>query len=370
MAVRELTDEERSERLKAVAEADIAHDRAIASGDAALIRTAERAVVAALHGDYTGPKVINQEIHSEYAIWHGDCVHVMRGIPSDSVHFSVSSPPFGSLYSYTDAREDMSNVRTDKEFIAGMEFMVAEMARILMPGRICAFHCMQIPAMKERDGYIGLKDFRGELIRLYERHGFIYHSEVLIWKDPLIEATRTKALGLMHKQLVKDSARSRNGGPDYLVMMGKPGVNPEPITHLPAGFTRYIGDPANEPKAAKGKDAATNKYSHEVWQRYASPVWFDINPSDTLQKQSAREDDDSRHICPLQLTVIRRAIELWSNPGDIVLSPFAGIGSEGYVALEERRRFVGAELKESYFRQCVGNLKAAVKLRDQGTLYG
>jgi len=314
--------------------------------------------------------VINQQVTDEYAIYHGDCVEVMRGLPSGSIHFSMSSPPFGSLYSYTDATEDMSNVRTMEEFLDGMAFMVAEMYRVLMPGRLCAFHCMQIPAMKERDGYIGLKDFRGDLIRLYQRHGFVYHSEVAIWKDPLIEATRTKALGLMHKQLVKDSTRSRNGSLDYVVVMGKPGTNPEPVTHDPAGFTRYIGDPAKEPKSAKGSVSGTNKYSHEVWQRYASGVWFDINPSDTLQKDSAREEEDSRHICPLQLTVIRRAIELWSNPGDIVLSPFTGIGSEGYVALEERRRFVGAELKESYYNQATRNLAAAVALRDQGTLFG
>lgn len=315
------------------------------------------------------PKVIDQKVTDSYALFRGDCVKVLRGIPDDSIHMSVFSPPFSQLYSYTDAMEDMSNVRTDEEFIAGMEFMVAEQARTIMPGRLVAFHCMQIPAMKERDGYIGLKDFRGDLIRLYQRHGFIYHSEVLIWKDPLIEATRTKALGLMHKQLVKDSAICRVGGPDYLVAMRKPGDNPEPISHGPAGFDRYIGNPQDEPKAAKRKDPGKNKYSHEVWQRYASPVWFDIDPSDTLQRQSAREAEDSRHICPLQLTVIRRAIELWSNPGDIVLSPFAGIGSEGYVAIEEGRRFVGSELKETYYRQAVRNLDMALELRSQGTLY-
>jgi len=323
--------------------------------------------------------VINQQITDDYAIYHADCVTVMKDLPENSVHFSVSSPPFGSLYSYTDATADMSNVRTDAEFLAGMEFMVAEMYRVLMPGRIVAFHCMQIPAMKERDGYIGLKDFRGDLIRLYQRNGFIYHSEVVIWKDPLIEATRTKALGLMHKQLVKDSAICRVGSPDYLVVMRKPGVNPEPISHG-SGFNRWIGAPEDEPAERKGNrtpkhaaqtpeiDSRVNKYSHYVWQRYASPVWFDINPSDTLQKGSAREDDDSRHICPLQLTVIRRAIELWSAPGDIVLSPFTGIGSEGYVAIEEKRRFIGAELKESYYRQAVANLNVALSMRDQGTL--
>ena len=174
----------------------------------------------------------------------------------------------------------------------------------------------------------------------------------------------------MHKQIVKDSAICRVGSPDYVVVMRKEGDNHEPIPHAPSGFDRWIGRPEDEPKAEKKRESGLNKYSHYVWQRYASPVWFDIDPSDTLQRASARAEDDSRHICPLQLTVIRRAIELWSNPGDIVFSPFAGIGSEGYVAVEERRRFVGAELKDTYYRQACANLAAAVKLRDQGTLFG
>lgn len=312
--------------------------------------------------------VIDQKVTDEYAIYHGDCVSVLRGMPDNSLHFSISSPPFSGLYQYTDATADMSNVRSDTEFFAGMEFMVAELYRAMMPGRIVAFHCMNIPSSIERDGFIGIKDFRGDLIRLYERHGFIFHSEVVIWKDPLIAATRTKAIGLAHKQIVKNSAMCRMGIPDYLVCMRKPGDNPEPISHLPAGFDRWIGNPEDEPKSARGSDPKTNKYSHHVWQRYASPIWMDINPSDTLQRESAREDEDSRHICPLQLTVIRRAIELWSNPGDVVFSPFTGIGSEGYVALQERRRFVGAELKESYFRNAVANLEAAIEKRSQGRL--
>lgn len=312
--------------------------------------------------------VINQKVTDEYALYHGDCVRVLNGIASRSVHFSISSPPFSQLYNYSDAAADMSNVRTDAEFMDGMGFMVEELSRIMMPGRILAFHCMQIPAMKERDGYIGLKDFRGDLIRLYQHHGFIYHSEVLIWKDPLIEATRTKALGLMHKQLVKDSAICRVGSPDYLVVMRKRGNNPEPISHLPSGFDRWIGSEENAPKVSKQADPGKNKYSHEVWQRYASPTWLDVNQSDTLQKASAREDSDSRHICPLQLTVIRRAIELWSNPGDIVLDPFAGIGSAGYVALQEGRKFVGAELKESYWAEAVRNLDSVLESRSQAKL--
>jgi DNA modification methylase len=312
---------------------------------------------------------IHQCVTERFALYHGDCVEVIRDIPSDSVHFSISSPPFSSLYSYTDAMQDMSNVRTDGEFFAGMDFLVAELARVMMPGRIVAFHCMNLPSTKERDGFIGMRDFRGDLIRLYQKHGFIFHSEVIIWKDPLIAATRTHAIGLAHKQLVEDSAICRQGIPDYVIAMRKPGKNPEPIEHKPAGFDRWIGPEENEPKAEWKSNPKTNKYSHEVWQRYASPVWFDINPSDTLQKESAREDDDSRHICPLQLTVIRRTVELWSNPNDTILSPFAGIGSEGFVALQEGRRFVGIELKESYYNQAVRNLENAQRLEKQENLF-
>jgi DNA modification methylase len=362
--------------------------------------------------------VIGQIVTDRYALYHGDCIEVARGMPADSVHLSVFSPPFGSLYSYTDALQDMSNVRTEAEFFAGFDFLVAELARVIMPGRIVAFHCMNLPSTIERDGFIGIRDFRGDLIRAFlgedaltmlraisslrtrafqagiagdisrERElsdaakliqndltthpcksGFIYHSEVVIWKDPLIAATRTHALGLAHKQIVKDSSLCRVGIPDYLIAMRKPGKNPEAVTHQPSGFDRWIGPPEREPKAEKKKEPGKNKYSHEVWQRYASPVWFDIDPSDTLQRQSAREEDDARHICPLQLTVIRRAIELWSNPGDTVFSPFAGIGSEGYVAVAEGRRFVGAELKETYYRQAAANLEIGLKLKDQGTMF-
>lgn len=329
--------------------------------------------------------IINQKVTDRFALYHGDCVKVVAGIPDNSIHFSISSWPFCSLYSYTDALEDMSNIRTSKEFFEGIDFMLSELARIMMPGRLVATHCMNLPMTIEHDGVIGIYDFRGDIIRAYEKHGFVFHSEVVIWKDPLIAATRTHAIGLAHKQIVKDSSICRTGIPDYLVVMRKRGVNPEPVTHSD-GFTRWIGTPDPEPperpggdgwkepdpitgtakglprgnpRADRTADPRTNKYSHEVWQRYASPVWFDINPSDTLQRTSAREDDDSRHICPLQLTVIRRAIEIWTNPDDVVFSPFAGIGSEGYVAIEEGRRFVGAELKESYYGQACRNLEYA-----------
>lgn len=279
--------------------------------------------------------VLDQLVSSKYALYHGDCVDVLRGLPDASIHYSVFSPPFASLYTYSNSERDMGNVRTDDEFFDHLGWITGELLRVIKPGRLVSFHCMNIPSSKERDGFIGLRDFRGGLIRAFQAAGWIYHSEVCIWKDPVTAMQRTKALGLLHKQIKKDSCMSRQGIPDYLVTMRKPGDNPERVTHTNEDFPV------------------------EMWQRYASPVWMDINPSDTLQKESAREDEDERHICPLQLGVIRRALKMWTNPGDIVLSPYAGIGSEGYVALEEGRRFVGAELKGSYYRQACANLASA-----------
>jgi DNA modification methylase len=311
--------------------------------------------------------VIDQKITEEYALYHGDCVRVVRGIPSDSIHFCVSSWPFVTLYQYTDATEDMSNIRTKNDFFNGIDFMLSELARIMMPGRLVATHCMELPTSIEHDGVIGLYDFPGDIIRAFQKHGFVFHSRVTIWKDPLIAATRTHALGLAHKQIVKDSSMCRQGIPDQLVIMRKLGTNPEPVAH-PRGLTKWIGNPEDEPKAERHADQKKNKYSHYVWQNYASPVWMDINPSDTLQRAGARDAEDSKHICPLQLTVIRRAVELWSNPRDVVFDPFTGIGSSGYVALQEQRRFVGSELKESYFRNAGDNLDAAIESRSQGQL--
>jgi hypothetical protein len=218
---------------------------------------------------------------------------------------------------------------------------------------------MNLPSSKARDGFIGIKDFRGELIRSFQAEGFIYHSEVVIWKDPVTAMQRTKAIGLLHKQVKKDSAMSRQGIPDYLVVMRKPGTNPEPVA---GPLTSYAGD--NPPTRTGQKD----KDSINVWQRYASPVWMDINPSDTLQFRSARDNNDERHICPLQLQVIERSIQLWTNPNDIVLDPFNGIGSSGHVALKMGRRYVGIELKESYYRAAITNLANSESNR-QGTLF-
>ena len=270
--------------------------------------------------------------------WHamlGDCVERMAEIPSESVGLSVFSPPFASLYTYSNSDRDMGNCKTDGEFMDHFAFMLSELYRVMMPGRCVSFHCMNLPTTKERDGYIGIRDFRGDLIRAFQDAGFIYHSEVTIWKDPVTAMQRTKALGLLNKQKNKDSSVSRQGIPDYLVTMRKPGDNPRPISH------------DNE------------QFPIAVWQKIASPVWMDINPSDTLQYRAAREDDDERHICPLQLGVIDRAIDLWSAPGDIVLSPFMGIGSEGWCALKKGRKFIGIELKGSYYDLAVKNLKAA-----------
>ena len=278
--------------------------------------------------------VKQQHIDERMALYNGDSCEVLKEIPDNSIHFEIYSPPFASLYTYSNSERDLGNCRSKSEFYAQFEFVVKELYRVLMPGRLMSVHCMNLPTSKERDGFIGIDDFRGELIRLFQSAGFIYHSEVCIWKDPVIAMQRTKALGLLHKQIKKDSAMSRQGIPDYLVTMRKPGINPEPVTHTNESF------PVN------------------IWQKYASPIWTDINPSDTLQKESAREQKDEKHICPLQLTVIRRAINLWTNPGDTVLTPFLGIGSEAYVALELGRRAVGIELKESYYRQAARNCQA------------
>jgi DNA methylase len=301
--------------------------------------------------------VINQ-VHGEvYSLYQGDSAEVLRGLPDNSIGMTLFSPPFMGLYVYSDSIRDLGNSKTDAEFWAHFGFIADELFRIMKPGRILAFHCMVMPAMKERDGYIGLKDFRGEMIRFFEKRGFIHHSEHVIWKDPLIEATRTKALGLMHKQLMKDSAMCRAGLPDYLIAMRKPGENSDPICH-PDGLDHWAG--TNPPK--------NGNLSHERWRRYADPIWDDINQSRTLNARDGRSEDDSRHIAPLQLDVIDRAVWLWSNKGDTVCSPFAGIGSEGYVALLKERRFVGIELKAEYFNQAAVNLDAAVEQRTQGTL--
>lgn len=280
----------------------------------------------------------------------GDCVERSREIEDESIDFSIFSPPFASLYTYSASDRDMGNSKDEDEFARHFQFLVKELYRIIKPGRLVSFHCMNLPTSKTHHGYIGIKDFRGDLIRAFEAEGFIYHSEVCIWKDPVTAMQRTKAIGLLHKQLVKDSCMSRQGVPDYLVTMRKPGDNPNPVE---GELDHFSGD--------ADSFQSTGRLSIDIWQRYASPVWMDIDPSDTLQARAAREEKDERHICPLQLQVIHRALQLWTNPNDLIFSPFGGIASEGYESIRLGRRYIGIELKPSYFEQGVKNLRQVEK---------
>lgn len=287
-------------------------------------------------------KVFDQIVTDKYSIYNADCVETLKNIPNDSIHYTITSPPFSNLYVYSNSDRDMGNSKNDEEFMKQFDYIVSELYRIMMPGRLVSLHCAQIPMFKQKDGNIGLKDFRGDLIRKFQEKGFIYHSEVTIWKNPVVEMQRTKALGLLHKQIKKDSSMCRQGNPDYLVTLRKPGDNPERVTHTNESFPV------------------------DIWQNYASPVWMDIKQSNTLQKKSAKANNDERHIVPLQLEVIQRGIELWSNPNDIILDPFGGIGSTGYMALRMGRRTLMTELKESYFNCMKNNMEMAL---DEGSIY-
>jgi DNA modification methylase len=317
--------------------------------------------------------VLAQSIQEACAIYNADCVDVARGLPDDSVHYTIFSPPFESLYTFSDSERDMSNCANSKTFWDHFKFLIAEIYRITMPGRMCTIHCMQLPTSKLRDGFIGLRDFRGEIIRAFQEAGFIYHSEVCIRKDPVSAMQRSKSIGLLHKQIKKDSTMSRMAVADYMVTMRKPGDNSEPVA---GPFDAYYGVETT-PDGCFTDTRHTNCgdvvetycpgdewYSVCVWQRYAEPVWMDIAQSDVLSHKCARAVADERHISPLQLTPIRRCIQLWTNPGDTVFSPFAGIGSELYVALEMGRKAIGAELKTSYYEQAIANI-ATIKSKQQ-----
>lgn len=278
---------------------------------------------------------LNEAHGDDFAAYHGDCVDVLRQMPSESIDFSVYSPPFGSLFVYSDSIADMGNSSCDDEFEAHYAYMVHEKFRLTKPGRLTAVHCSDLPLTKWKDGAVGIKDFSGDIIRIHQDAGWIFHSRRTIWKCPVVEMTRTKHVGLLYKQLRSDSSKSRGGMPDYLMTFIKPGENAEPITHQ------------------------ADEFPVEQWQEWASPVWMSVNQTNVLNVKNARGANDEKHLCPLQLDVIDRALVLWSNPGDVVLSPFMGIGSEGYCALKARRRFVGIELKDTYFRQAVENLRGA-----------
>jgi len=280
-------------------------------------------------------KVLDESHGDNWSLYNADCVSFAEGLPDDSVDLSIYSPPFANLYVYGDSVADMGNCADDAQFFDQYRFMIAEKLRITKPGRLSCVHCMDLPSSKTMHGYIGRRDFSGEIIRAHIEEGWIYHCRVTVWKDPVVEMQRTKALGLLHKQIKKDSCRSRMGNPDYLLVFYKPGDNGDPVTHTAEDF------PVDQ------------------WQQWASPVWMDINQTNVLSKKGARDEKDEKHICPLQLDFIHRCLVMWSNEGDTVFSPFTGIGSEGYMALKHGRRFIGTELKPSYFHQASQNLKAA-----------
>ena len=311
---------------------------------AAMAEETERQIAGAAEADVPDAAYAD----AEGKCWQmllGDSVERLEEFPDDLFGLAVFSPPFASLYTYSDSEHDMGNCKDDAEFWEQFDFLIDGLYRTLMPGRSCCIHCMNLPKSKQRDGVIGLKDFRGDVIRAFERAGFIYHSEVTIWKNPVTAMQRTKALGLLHKTIRKDSSMSRQGVPDYVVVMRKPGDNPEPISHT------------------------SEEFPVSRWQEWASPVWMDIDQSNTLNGRNAKDADDERHICPLQLDVIERCVGLWSNPGDVILSPFGGIGSEGYQSILMGREYVGIELKPSYFREAVKNLREAERRRDEVSIF-
>jgi hypothetical protein len=299
-------------------------------------------------------KCVDQVITDDYAIYQGDSCRVLRAIPGDTIHYGIHSPPFEGLYRFSSYAEDVSN-NEGRDFWTAYSFIIAELLRVTMPGRLHSVHCMQLPTSKIRHGYIGMRDFRGEIIRAYEDAGWIFHSEVCIWKDPVVAQQRTKSIRLLHKQIVKDSCISGQGLADYILTFRKPGDNPERVSGC---FDCYYGKDGTEPDFSKytTETDGRNWYSIEVWQRYASPVWMDINQTRTLQYRGGRDEKDEVHISPLQLDVINRCIDLWSNPGDTVLTPFLGIGSEVYCAVDMGRKGIGIELKPSYFAQAVKNI--------------
>lgn len=324
-------------------------------------------------------KAIDQVVTDDYAIYHGDACELIRAVPDDSIHFGIHSPPFEGLYKFTNSDRDVSN-NEGGSFWAHYSFLIGDLLRVTMPGRLHSVHVMQLPATKTREGFIGMRDFRGDVIRAYQDAGWLLHSEVCIWKDPVVAQQRTKSIRLLHKQLCKDSSISGQGLADYIVTFRKPGDNEIAIA---GELERYVGDGVDVSREAYERDAERIRadgrepwpfkqwVSIMTWQRYASPVWTDIRQTRTLQYRSARDEKDELHISPLQLDVIERCIELWSNPGETVITPFLGIGSEVYCAVEAGRVGVGFELKDSYFKQAAANLerlRPAVVRQDVGDL--
>lgn len=294
--------------------------------------------------------VIQQAQGKAWAMYQGDCVELIAGIPDNSIDLTVYSPPFSNLYIYSDAVQDMGNSADDEQFFEHYKFLMRELHRVTVPGRLTAVHCKDLPLYRNRDGAAGLKDFPGMIIRAHEECGWTYHSRVTIWKDPVIEMQRTKNHGLLYKNFQVRGEVCRQGMADYVIV-----------------FRKWEG--VDVTTSTKPVIHDREDYPLEVWQNYASPVWMDIDQTNVLNYQIAREENDEKHICPLQLDVIDRCVELWSNPGDTVLSPFAGIGSEGHEAVKLGRKFIGFELKESYFNWAVRNLKSVEEKRATPSLF-
>lgn len=314
---------------------------------------------------------VAQEVTESYAVYQDDCINVLRKLPDDSIGLSVYSPPFGGanggLYVYSSDDRDLSNSNTYEQFLRHYEFVVDQIARVTKPGRLSIVHCMDTPLPGQL-----LRDFPGDIIRLHAKYGFGFHARYAIWKEPLKVAIRTRSKGLMHRQIVRDSTLCGNAGADYMLAFRKEGENPEPVEH-PNGLPPYYAGARDIPegyveKYTGWKEHKTNKLSQWVWQQYASSIWDDIRINRVLQYKAARDKDDTKHIHPLQLDAIERSVVMFSNPGDTVLSPFAGVGSEIYGALRHGRKAIGIELKASYFRQMVKNIQSAAGSLDKPEL--
>ncbi len=304
-------------------------------------------------------KIINQELTENYAIYNGDNMEVLPSLKPESIDFSVYSPAFPELYAYSNDPRDMSNCTSYEEGMNQFRFIVNEMARITKPGRHSAVHCMDL-----KKGSQFQRDFPGDIVKLHEEAGFHFFCRVTIWKDPWLIARRTRMRSLMHKMIVNDSSKCRVAGADYVLIFTKPGVNENPITH-PEGLSTYYGEEAIPADLVAGYsnfkgDQRKNLLSHWIWRRYASPVWMDIRSGRLLPYKEARENTEEKHVCPLQMDVVDRCLTLWSNPGDVVLTPFLGVGTEAYCALRRGRRAIGIELKETYFRQASKHMKTAM----------
>lgn len=301
---------------------------------------------------------LNEAHGDSFAVYNGDCVEILRQIPDKSIGHCIYSPPFGDLFTYSDSVADLGNSGSDDEFFGHYDFVCRQLIRVMKPGRIVAVHCSDLPTRKWKDGFIGLKPFSDQLREAHERAGFIFYRRVTIWKCPVVEQGRTHSRNLLYGELRKDSTMSAPGLPDYLMVFRTPGENDVPLRHYRTQAEAHLK--SNGPDDVIVADDHPQAFKLEQWREWASPVWMTVDQTNVLggvqAQREARDHADERHVCPLQLDVIRRSVIMWSNPGETVLSPFMGIGSEGFVAIQEGRRFVGVELKESYFRQAARHI--------------